>query len=295
MSATPLWGVSSPVAELPGLSPSDPQARPASGAEPPRPLSLTTKLAEVMAAVGRIAKRGRNEFHGYDYATEADIVEAVRAELAKRHILIYPEVVDYEVRELSAAHDKKAARLLTILRLRFLIEDGSSGERIERQWLGAGEDSGDKGVYKAMTGGDKYFLLKLFLIPTGDDPERDTRKAPTAAGAKRPPVNTTTGEILDDPLPVVDHDPVQGNGVLLAGVELFKKGESDKGPWTMFLVRTTDGAEYVTFDADKADQASDYAAQQRPVEIKSEKKKGKQRALLLALTPLHQAGEETIL
>ena len=46
--------------------------------------SLVRKLAEVMAAVERVPKNGRNEFHKYDYATESDITTAVRAELAKR-------------------------------------------------------------------------------------------------------------------------------------------------------------------------------------------------------------------
>ena len=35
--------------------------------------ALAKKLAEVMAAVERVPKRGRNDFHKYDYATEADI------------------------------------------------------------------------------------------------------------------------------------------------------------------------------------------------------------------------------
>lgn len=43
-----------------------------------------------------------------------------------------------------------------------------------RAWVGVGADiGGDKGIYKAYTGGLKYALLSLFLIPTTDDPERD--------------------------------------------------------------------------------------------------------------------------
>jgi hypothetical protein len=33
----------------------------------------------------------------------------------------------------------------------------------------------DKGVYKALTGSEKYFLMKAFLIPTGDDPEKESK------------------------------------------------------------------------------------------------------------------------
>ena len=49
----------------------------------------------------------------------------------------------------------------------------------------AKEDAGDKGIYKAIAGAQKYALMKVFMIPTGDDPEADegvderNHKAPT--------------------------------------------------------------------------------------------------------------------
>ncbi len=56
----------------------------------------------------------------------------------------------------------------------FHAPDGSS---VKNTAAGEGLDqNGDKGTYKAITGATKYFLLKLFLIPTGDDPETDKRK-----------------------------------------------------------------------------------------------------------------------
>ena len=38
-----------------------------------------------------------------------------------------------------------------------------------------------------MTGGLKYWLMKTFMLPTGDDPEIDTRKpkAKTSAGLEK--------------------------------------------------------------------------------------------------------------
>ena len=41
------------------------------------------------------------------------------------------------------------------------------------EWAGSGDDPADKGLYSAYTGAVKYFLMKAFLIPTGDDPEAD--------------------------------------------------------------------------------------------------------------------------
>lgn len=125
--------------------------------------TLFGKLAEVMGAVNRVAKHGRNDFHKYDYATEADIVEAVRGELSARKVVLIPSIAEWTQNG-----------TLTALSVDFTFIDGESGESHTSRWLGMGDDKGDKGAYKAMTGATKYFLLKTFLIPTGDDPEGDT-------------------------------------------------------------------------------------------------------------------------
>ena len=132
------------------------------------PKRLVVKLADVMAAVERIAKRGHNDYHNYSYATEADIAEAIRKELAERHIMLIPGA---DAQERTPVGEKGS--VLTTLRMTFTFMDGETGEEITRPWFGAGTDKEDKGLYKAFTGGEKYFLLKTFLLPTGADPERE--------------------------------------------------------------------------------------------------------------------------
>ncbi|HYE89524.1 MAG TPA: ERF family protein [Terriglobales bacterium] len=134
------------------------------GAAAAPPKSLVTKLAEVMAEVERVAKRGRNDFHKYDYVTEADIAAAVREHMAARHLMMIPSV-----ESLAWRADGKIATL----GVKFTIYDGDTGEMLPFLVYGEGQDSGDKATYKAMTGANKYALLKLFQIPTGDDPERE--------------------------------------------------------------------------------------------------------------------------
>lgn len=130
---------------------------------------LVQKLAAVMAAVERIPKRGRNDFHKYDYATEADIAATVRAELAARGVMLIPAIVGESRHSVG---DKGS--VLTVLEMEMEFLDGETGESIKKPWRGYGTDKEDKGGYKAMTGGEKYFLLKTFLMPTGDDPEATT-------------------------------------------------------------------------------------------------------------------------
>src|SRR3990167_4368805 len=107
-------------------------------AEPPpaRPQSLAAKLAAVMAAVHRVGKRGRNDFHGYNYATEADIADAIRGELAQRIIVLVPAVDRHERVELP---DKggKARDAITLLHMTFTFMDGETGEMISKTWIGA--------------------------------------------------------------------------------------------------------------------------------------------------------------
>lgn len=145
--------------------------------------SLVTKLAEVMGLVHRVAKNGRNEFHKYDYATESDIAEAVRDGMAERHLMLVPNVKKTKWREVPG---KNGPQQICTLYVRFSVHDGDTGEVMEFNALGEGQDSGDKATYKAMTGAVKYALLKLFLIPTGDDPENE-QPAPRAAKQKAQP------------------------------------------------------------------------------------------------------------
>lgn len=146
--------------------------------------SLVRKLAEVLAEIERVPKRGKNEFHNYDYVTEPDLVDAVRSKLAKRRVFVFSSVEEL-TREGS----------LTTAKVRYTFADGESGETFDVVYYGQGDDKGDKGAYKAYTGALKYFLMKNFLVATGDDPEADTetdKRASGRGGAQKPERQTST-------------------------------------------------------------------------------------------------------
>jgi hypothetical protein len=124
--------------------------------------NLVTKLCEIMAEVERIPKNGVNTFHKYNYAMEADLVDAIRPRLAARNIMCFPTLHSH-VREGD----------MTDVLVDWTFEDGDTGETKTLRFPGCGQDKGDKGVYKALTGSEKYLLMKTFLIATGDDPEDD--------------------------------------------------------------------------------------------------------------------------
>lgn len=173
--------------------------------------SLIKKLAAVMKAVERIPKNGHNSFYNYDYATEADIVAAVRNELASRNVICLPTIGN---RHREPVGEK--GMVLTHLDMTFTFVDGDTGEREVCPWLGAGADKEDKGVYKAMTGGEKYFLLKTFLIPTGDDPEQDGNEIPAGAapvdGEPQHPANMSARRSTPTPPPTPPEQRARDNG-----------------------------------------------------------------------------------
>lgn len=138
------------------------------------PKGLFAKLTDVMAEVGYVQKKGYNDFQKYKYVTEADLIDAVRDKLTERRVMLIPSAQEVTQND-SLVHVK----------MRFTFVDAESGETVQSDWYGSGADKGDKALYKAYTGALKYFLMKTFLIPTGDDPEADTGTDKPAAKPDR--------------------------------------------------------------------------------------------------------------
>jgi hypothetical protein len=139
-------------------------------ATPPKP--LYGKLVEILEKVGTVDKTGWNDHQKYHYMTESDLSNALRQELAKRRIFIFTSVETVE-------RDKETN--ITTVITNHTFWDAEDGEHFTVQSAGQGYDKQDKGLYKAVTGSMKYFLMKNFLISSGDDPENDGVAKPTAA------------------------------------------------------------------------------------------------------------------
>lgn len=143
-------------------------------------MSIWTKILAVQMAVKAVKKNGKNTFHKYDYATEQDVL-AVKELMNQNGLVAFPTMLGYEIHQYG---DK----VQILQQIKYTVVDTETGETAESIVLGAGEDKGDKGAYKAATGANKYFYLKFFGVPTGDDPERDEdapkgRPAPQRAAA----------------------------------------------------------------------------------------------------------------
>ena len=166
-------------------------------APPPEPLPLPSarlamKIVNCMRDVGTVEKRGRNEFHKYDYATEADVARAVREVFIKHQLAWVPRITGLDGAQRQTA--KGGTDYVATVHLTVALIDAETGETFEMPWIGIGQDSGEKGIYKAITGGLKYLQQKLLLIPTGDDPEKDEAQRGEVKKEKkeRPPAGYPT-------------------------------------------------------------------------------------------------------
>ena len=123
-------------------------------------------MQKVMESTSSVEKRGRNDFHKYDYATEADVIAAIRPHMVKNGLILVPHV--------DTVQNDSNGNTNIVVSYRLYH---TSGEFLEFNIPASGNDRnskggvGDKGIYKALTGASKYAMLKVFCMATGDDPE----------------------------------------------------------------------------------------------------------------------------
>lgn len=125
--------------------------------------NLAKKLVKVFSAVeSKVNKSGYNNHQNYAYVMESDLLDAVRGELLKEGVLVTSSVDSVE-----------RSDTITTVTTSHMFIDSETGESLTVKSAGQGSDKGDKGVYKAITGSNKYFLLKTFMLAGDDDPETD--------------------------------------------------------------------------------------------------------------------------
>ena len=169
---------------------------------------IVAALCAVMAEVGSVQKRGRNTFHGYDYATAADVAHALQQLMAKHGVM----VIQTEVGQSVAVGNDRGQILRQTYRF-FLLHSGgetlASIDGVPFTHTGTASASNSKGglddkaMNKCHTAARKYFLLALFQIPTGefaDEPDAAEDRG-GAADRSAPRVRKPPSPVAPDPRP----------------------------------------------------------------------------------------------
>lgn len=140
-------------------------------------LTLHEKLLEMQKSVDKIVKDGQNLSDKYDFASDENVLDKFRPLMDEYGLLLIPRVVSASIHEGTTRSG--TARYLTELNLEMVWYDTQSLETLVVPWYAQGVDlAGEKGVGKALTYAEKYFLLKFFHVSTTkDDPDRDKRGA----------------------------------------------------------------------------------------------------------------------
>ena len=137
------------------------------------------KIAKAIAVVqGKcrgIQKSGENKFHKYKYAELGDYVDPIKPILAENGLSLIGTVAGEN--RLENRNNGKDQAVEVSVTLRLLHE---SGEWIEIEVNGEGQDPSDKSIYKAITGARKYGIALFFNIATTDDPENYDARAEEA-------------------------------------------------------------------------------------------------------------------
>lgn len=150
--------------------------------------ALAGAVCAVMAAVSTVPKTGRNTHFNYDYVTAADVFDACRAAMQAHGLALIPTGSTFAQTCCIKGNPQQGGRWRTDLLLTYTLMH-VGGESVAIQVASSGVDTEDKGPYKAVTGGLKYALIQLFLIPTGTDPEASAQTA-SRGGGYHPPQQT---------------------------------------------------------------------------------------------------------
>ena len=143
--------------------------------------TLAAKMASIMGKIERIKKAGRNEHFRYTFATSEDVSDTIRGLLAEESVAFQISMAGPPSQVTS---ERGNTRTIIPYTMRFI--DGDNGEIIESVWYSEALDNQDKGINKTATAAVKYFLLKTFVMSSGDevDTDREHHEAVPKSGAE---------------------------------------------------------------------------------------------------------------
>ena len=133
-----------------------------------------------LAVVGKNLTVQTGKAGSYKAVGERDIIDAVKPLEHKYGVVSFPvsrEILDDTMLESEGTdyngNPVKRTTFYIKIRTKYrFVNIDKPEDFIETETISDGIDSGDKGGGKAMTYGDKYALMKVYKISTGEDPDQ---------------------------------------------------------------------------------------------------------------------------
>lgn len=226
-------------------------------------MNLHEKLFEIQKSCTYLQKNAQG--YQYKYAAGTDVLAPIRGKMDELKVMLFPKVTSSRAERGEAVDDKGKVKIqfFTEVAITFVwvnIEDPK--DTIEIPWYGQGVDPAEKGVGKAWTYAERYFLLKFFHIPTdNDDPDRFQQKRVEAGkrtkrppGAEPPPSPPPPSEVEPDRLKNGARVPANPWFGKLASITGPVSGTTNNRDWTRWDLSTGD-MDLSTFDKGVAEVA----------------------------------------
>lgn len=142
-------------------------------------MEITTDRAQLLRKLRRAqlaaqavkAERSTESGPRFKYASEPDVVEALRRVLLEAGLVVTVKganLVQDQVVDMGKPGDPKRSFRSEVL-VTFLVADPDTGYALEVAWPGVSLDSQDRGPRKAISDARKPFLLNLLLTYTTED------------------------------------------------------------------------------------------------------------------------------
>ena len=178
--------------------------------------TLITKIAKAGQDVGGKLKADKtNKEQNYDYLSADKILSDCGQALFTQGVVIIPDILAQEItlHEYTDAYGKAKKRYDARVDFIFHIADETTS--YDAKWYGVGSDYSvpDKSLYKAITSGHKYFLMKLLCIGAGNE-DAEHEEEPGEKKQKSAPSAPPNGKSAPESAPATTSEPVIYTGQL---------------------------------------------------------------------------------
>jgi len=202
--------------------------------------NILTKLLTIAKEVPKMEKDGTNTLQNYKYLSETQVKETMRELLCKHGVVFVQSSTQKALTQIGTTK-AGAANWMTSMRVDYKFYDAESGEFVEGWYEADGVDTQDKGAYKAVTGAVKNIFMNNFLIPTGNDPENDSKAAKKSyanspSQSQKPVAKKENG-------PALNWNKEEVTEILNSGIWELKTGvgQSSGKPWYMLVTASQRG------------------------------------------------------
>ena len=152
--------------------------------------TMISKIAKAALEVGgKLGVDKRNLEQKYDYISADKILSVCGQALFTQGIVVIPAITKSE--QITVDRGNGKSRYDCQVDFLMTVTDGTIP--LVSEWRGMGSDYSvpDKAMYKAITSGHKYFLMKLLCIGAGnEDGEHEEEEQPKRRPAAPPPPTT---------------------------------------------------------------------------------------------------------